>query len=410
MATELYSLLAKNFYPILLFIYFLSINILPILGFSQTEQPGLFSAWNFFWLFSLGAVLFIKYRFSLFSKKYLPLTLLYILSILLTSLSAVIRSITDIFSVSTDMIVPAVYMILLLVIMGKYELSIPQLKLLNKMYIAFALYVLAYNVVVNGEELIMLLSGVYDANTLLTSAFYTNRNIYGLMLAFGVCLSIMELLQSKSRRSQALFTIVTIVLAVGVLMSMSRGAILFMSVFGAIYLIKTLNFKKIVMSLVVVCALSLAVMGYIGASQFQDLIVRSDSGITGRDQVYAYGIDRYISNDVLLGSGPQASGNAVTRDIGVVSYHNTALSYLVNGGIILLMIVAGVYVLSIRIVLRLKNAHRNFGVFFMSLITAYLAYGLFESGLLFIFSPNSFILSLYTIALPLYFYNYAKKD
>lgn len=409
MLRRISSLTNNNFYITLLCVYFLSISFLPIIGYIQVDNVQLFTIWNTLSLAIVFVIILLTHRTGLVSKKFLGIVFIYLLSIMLTIISSIIHNNTKIYTVSTDMVAPMIYLLALLVIMGGYRMSNKQLSSLNIFYIGFSVFAVGYNVFFNYDQLSQLSAGIYNSETLLTSAFFTNRNTYGLMVAFGVVVASFQGLVAKYKIKKLLYTLTAIILALAVIVSMSRGAILFMAVSLGVLYFGVRGAKGLIASILMIGLVSSIVIGSIGLSQFNEIIIRPDSGLTGRDIVYSYGIDRYLSNDILFGTGPQASGEAITSSLGVISYHNTYISYLVNGGLLLLSVNLLIFTVSIKNGIAIRKFNKEVGTFFLAIITGYVLYGFFENGPLFIFSPNSFILSLYTVALPVYFQNYYKR-
>lgn len=406
MLRRISSLTNNNFYITLLCVYFLSISFLPIIGYIQVDNVQLFTIWNTLSLAIVFVIILLTHRTGLVSKKFLGIVFIYLLSIMLTIISSIIHNNTKIYTVSTEMVAPIIYLLALLVIMGGYRMSNKQLSSLNIFYICFSVFAVVYNIIINYEHLQLLTSGVYNSETLSMSAFFTNRNTYGLMVALGALVATFQGIMTKYRSKKFLYALLALVLAVATFSSMSRGAILFMVVSIGFLYAAIKGLRGLFTTVFVFGVASCILISLLGLTQFNDLIVRPSSGLTGRDIIYSYGIDRYWSNDIIFGTGPQVSNEAVVSDMGVVSYHNTYITYLVSGGLFLLSVALTIFTVSFKTANTIRKSSKGPGIFFLAILVSYLIYGFFESNPLFIFSPNSFILSLYAVALPVYYYNH----
>lgn len=399
----------KRSFVIAVCLYFASMNILQVIGYSQENSPALFTQWNMLCLAAFLGYMVVTRRLAYFSPKYVFVLCLYILSILATVISATIHNNTMIYNLSTDLFLPMVYVGIFLILLGRECVGLRELRVLSKFFVLFGVFVVAYNFVVYSGALQQLFSGVESSETLLTSAFYTNRNTYGVIVSIALSLSVYLLTVATHLKSRLGYGIVSTFLAIGMLLSMSRSAIVLSLVFMAVFFTILKGWRGIKIFLIILALFSGALIATIGANNVDHFIVRSDSGLTNRDQVYSYGLSQYLANDLLFGVGPQLAGSSVTKALGVISYHSNYLSYLVNGGLLLLTIFLLIILSALRVSVKLLKHSRTTGALFIAMILAYLVYGSFETNMLFIFSPNSFMISIYVAVLPILTYNYLRQ-
>lgn len=143
-------------------------------------------------------------------------------------------------------------------------------------------------------------------------------------------------------------------------------------------------------------------------------MIREESGLTGRDYVWSIGIDLLKGEHFLWGYGFGYShiflgNNEVTGSAG---FHNLYLTYLVEGGVILL----GCYCLIISYIVKKMcstwlSQNRVAASFWLSVMFAYHVYYFFEASMPFNNSTYiSFSCTVLTFSLPLMYIKIKKYE
>lgn len=192
------------------------------------------------------------------------------------------------------------------------------------------------------------------------------------------------------------------------IITLSRTA--YATIVAFYFLYYVMNYKQykkefLSLSFIIVILIS-AYLLFPNLKAFVDIyMIREESGLTGRDYVWSIGLDLLKGEHFLWGYGLGYShiflgNNEVTGSAG---FHNLYLTYLVEGGIVLL----GCYFLIISYIVKRMcstwlSQNRVAASFWLSVIFAYHVYYFFEASMPFNNSTYiSFSCTVLTLSLPL---------
>lgn len=347
---------------------------------------------------------YIKYR----KKITFPKPALYFVALYLSILTPSVVYSTYIAIANGDSIANIAQFILPIVLCSSLmigssysKLSALELDKIMKFILLFILTCALYNMVINYETILSLssINGSYDVDI---KGFFTNRNVFGYMMACGMACG--TVLFSKYKKPITL-VIITIIGA-NLFFAMSRGAILFFLVFLTLFILsKTKN--KIGATLVLTMLLALLAGVLFNNTFVQNNIIRSDNGDTGRSELRSYGIQRFIYGNIVLGEGQNAI-KEIEKEFKHSSFHNLYIETLATQGLLgfAALIICTIYIwINIK---QLKRYDLTYYSFFLSFFVAYLLYCTVEALPTFYATPNSIMTTYILILLPLFVLNFYK--
>ncbi|MDO4759615.1 MAG: O-antigen ligase family protein [Candidatus Saccharibacteria bacterium] len=357
----------------------------------------------------LGIALFIlinylKHKKKLsFLKSVLYFSFAYTGILTATALYSIHLAIADNRSLGSiaQFLLPPALCLVLLIGSGYSRLSPKIIDRFLGFIIVFTLFCALYGMVVNYDTIISLssITNSYNADI---KGFFANRNIFGYMLALGAACG--TFLFTKNRKKILLPAIV--ILLTGTVLSMSRGAILLYVIFLIAFILLKSK-KKIKALALITTTLAIAYSTLSSFAFIQDNIIRLDNGDTGRSELRSYGIQHFLDNNLLLGSGERAI-NSIEAKFQHSSFHNLYIETLATQGLVgfVALIVCMLYVWSnIRLI---KKYDRVNYAFFAALFFAYMVYCLIEALPLFYGTPNSALTTFVLVLLPIFMINSLK--
>lgn len=341
------------------------------------------------------------------SRNTLVISILYIILQIILSISLITNSNSSPISIGSQMVV-AIYFCIFLGISNSKKLSPRDLLVFNSYYVIFALFACVYNVAVNFNSVIIF-SNIINTYDYSFSSFYLNRNTFGLIAGIGLLVLIANWREIFSK-SNSIFKILSLlILSSGLMLSMSRGALLFTILASVFYFVGTNKLRgalKVFSMIIITLSLMVSIFG-------QDFIIsnyiRPDYGITGRDVLQEFGIDYFMNHNVFIGSGFNEPIDALSQKYDVASFHNLYIYLLVTGGLLQLLFYSILFIWSFRNSFKIYKYSKKSSVFYISVLISYLVYSMAESVQIFQSDSLHLILSIYLILLPMYTLNYFNK-
>jgi len=304
------------------------------------------------------------------------------------------------------LIIPPTLFFIFMILFNNVSMNAKVFEKFLKLFIAFVIFACVFNFVVNYGVITSITSDV-EGYQLALSSFFDNRNTFGFYLFLGIVSNIFLLL-NKQTRSVILYTTLAIMLT-SLLLTLSRTSIIALIVCLTCFLIlqnRTMLYVKgflIAGAMGLVIILSPSLLGFI-----KENIIRADSGLTGRDYVYSSALNIAQDTNILFGAGYNSSIETLNQSTGYSSTHNSYLSVLVRGGVILFgMFVMGI-IFSIRKILQVRKSNVQLGDLLLSILVGYLIYSFTESRVFFFSSVPDFIVTVFVILVPLYLSNWHK--
>ena len=259
----------------------------------------------------------------------------------------------------------------------------------------FLVFSSVYNIVVNFHEIISIanITNSYQVNI---KGFYSNRNVFGYMMAAGIGISIYLWTQKK----KILYLFFGLIMALSMILAMSRGGILFAILCVGLYLLFKYKAKMIIPMTIA----SITATVIISQPFVQNNIIRADNGDTGRSQLRNYGIDHFMHNNIITGEGQSAIDYIVDK-AGYDSFHNLYVETLATQGIVGIVALFLALVFSHRLIRKVRHKDYDFSLFLLAFLYSYIIYVMIEALPLFYATPNSVLTTYLLIVLPLFLTN-----
>ena len=204
------------------------------------------------------------------------------------------------------------------------------------------------------------------------TSFFENPNRFGAYLALWTILCIFAFQLSN----HILWLFPAAFFAFFLLLCKSRASLLLVSVFLLVCLLSyrdRLGTKNVLMILVDIAIVAALLWVFYPTREFILNLIGLDSGVSGRDRIWAASWEFFLESNPLWGHGlgVQIERIMALRVRAVVSTHNVYLYILNSGGILLALL----YILVIVFLLRL-HCHRKH--YLIPLLIGVLCYGFFE--------------------------------
>lgn len=351
-------------------------------------------------------ILFIRQwpRVSLYATE-ARFAWIYIGLLIITGLNVAILAAQDGESITSlaQFFLPAMLALTLLFGFGKIAFTRQDMEKFLQIILAITVLSSVYNIIINFQDIIAItsISGSYEVDL---KGFFYNRNVLGYMMATGIACALYLWMRQKK-----LFYLPAIaILAISLIATMSRGAIIFTLIFCIVFLLS--QYKSKAVGAIIMAAILVPLSLFAVNQPFvQDNFIRSESVDTGRTGLREFGVNYFLQHNLLLGNGQRAM-TALEEEYERSSYHNLYIESLATQGLIgITIVLLGIgYAFSrIRIVMR---RHRDLGFFFLAYLLAYVAYIFIEALPLFYATPNSLVTTYIVLLLPLFMINSFKQQ
>ena len=230
---------------------------------------------------------------------------------------------------------------LLFSVMKTISVSWSDIKNFSKFMVWLSVVACVFNIIANRSSFNSSLFQM-SAYQISFRSFFLNRNQFGMFLV--VSLFFVELFFEKNNWLK--YGIITLILA-NLFLTLSRGsmisALLFLFLDYAFY--RRLNPKKIIVPSIFIGIALLWLFQQDGFSAFfQNSVIRSEQGNTGRFSIWGHGFNVLTKTNFLNGCGFYSGVDlAHNAGMGVDQFHSLYIDSLVDGGILYLIIVLGLY-------------------------------------------------------------------
>lgn len=276
----------------------------------------------------------------------------------------------------------------------------------HEYFLWFGLIACVYNLYINRSDLLnfFFISSSYE---LTFKSFFSNRNQFGSFLF--ICFTILELYKKKFS-NKLLYPILLILFSSNIILTMSRGAFLAVFVFYFyIYILKGNNFfLKMIIILVSVYSIFMIFISNSPVFLFiRNIILRPESGTTGRSDIWKIGIDVLKDNNFVNGLGLN-TGIEFGKSRGLVleQFHSFYIEVLLSGGFVELIFIA---IIITSVFVNCKKLNKKTRYIVQGRILGFLSLGFFESVSLFSIGYVDILFSIMIIALPLLMVNSQKN-
>ncbi|WP_438477771.1 O-antigen ligase family protein [Streptococcus pluranimalium] len=205
-----------------------------------------------------------------------------------------------------------------------------------KKFIILAIIACIYNLIANRSNFSQLvtINSSYEVNF---KSFFGNRNQFGGFLF----LSNIALVYYNyvSERLEKLFIPCSfIMININLLLTMSRSALLATGIFYfllLLYFVSKLSLKANIIFLINVILLFFIMRSQVVVNIINKYFIRADVGDSGRFDIWQQGINIFLSNNIILGSGSNAAIQiAHYQGVKVNQFHNFFIETLLDGGLV----------------------------------------------------------------------------
>lgn len=385
-----------------LLVYIIIYSIPNVLGTSSKEAPTLFNYWQLFSLFIIGII-----AISLALRGKLGISKLFIVSLIMMGLT--ISSIITVYYATPGFIsgkyiinefVPVFLVGIFYGVLGSSKISENAFWRFLKWFVVFIIFGSIYNLMLNFSTL----SAFWTANSAYDyeySSFFENRNAFAFMVA--VAITAIVYLYRRRQISRIKFGLIFSLFAFNLLLTLSRGGMLFAAVFLIVFYFQ-IGYRSILKLLSVMAIAGLILLSILGMSFIVSEIVRPTTGLTQRDAIHSYGLTYFKNNNTLTGSGDTIRPS-LDNLFKVSSLHSTYLDILITGGILLSIFYVGIIMAVFVTSKRIRKVNADLGRFFLAVLAAFLVYSYIETATPFRISSTSATVSAFIFILPFYVKN-----
>lgn len=380
-----------------LLLYFIAVSVPSLFGVeARTSLYSVYQAAIFCLLFLYTTYSLIRYRQPAFSRS-IRFAISYIGLLTIVGSAAIISTISrdgSIFDIA-QILLPILVTATLLLGFGGAQVSGDDVRKFLTYIMLFLVFSSVYNIVVNFHEIISIanITNSYQVNI---KGFYSNRNVFGYMMAAGTGIAIYLWTQKK----KILYLFFGLIMALSMILAMSRGGILFAILCVGLYLLFKYKAKMIIPMTIA----SITATVIISQPFVQNNIIRADNGDTGRSQLRNYGIDHFMHNNIITGEGQNAIDYIVDK-AGYDSFHNLYVETLATQGIVGIVALFLALVFSHRLIRKVRHKDYDFSLFLLAFLYSYIIYVMIEALPLFYATPNSVLTTYLLIVLPLFLTN-----
>lgn len=236
-------------------------------------------------------------------------------------------------------------------------------------------------------------------------SFWGHRNTFAGILLSGI-IALLYFMKVKMQNNRTMKIFLLFLLA-NLIITLSRTAYVAIAAFYLMfYLLRFKHHKKQTILICFIPFLLFFLYNYNASiAHFVDTyMIREEAGLTGRDLVWAEGLSLLDGSHLWLGYG-MGYNSIFLKDseiVGNAGFHNMYLTYLVDGGIILLVsyIFCIIFVIH-NLMKKVYPINENICFYWLSAIFACHVYVFFEAATMFNMTYICLFLTLFSIYLPL---------
>lgn len=234
-------------------------------------------------------------------------------------------------------------------------------------------------------------------------SFWGHRNQFATILLGGFLAAIYL---HQDFMNKKIYYIFTFIFLANIVLTLSRTVFVAVFAFFLCYLICQWKTRKKYVIIISLLALTIVLMYlYIPSIRsFTDkYMIRSDSGLTGREYLWELALSLIDLPTVLFGRGSGIDRIVLTNDnvSAGVGFHNMYLTYIISVGIIVLIIMV---VSTIKLIIKLRRNYAKNNILLFSwtvgCIASMMSYGMFEASLFFGLYPAPMLMMLFVFTIP----------
>lgn len=274
-------------------------------------------------------------------------------------------------------------------------------------YIIFVLYSCIFNIIDN-FSLIKNLFSIRQTYQYSLSSFFANRNNYAKYLYLGVIACVMQYANTRKKR----FVFAGLLVFGSLLITFSRTGLYSTLIFLIFFII--LQYKRnmdLCTGVLLILLVSVLLLFSIDVTRnfIQNIVMRPEAGITGRDIIWKYTFSLIKGLKVIFGYGENVVENMIYELMKTRTIHNGLLCVIGSGGLIKLSL----YIMLIcNLLFKVRYIRKNnfvLGNVLLAALASFFAYSMFEDIVLLHSSDANLIMTLFNVVIPTLLFNYYKN-
>lgn len=262
-----------------------------------------------------------------------------------------------------------------------------------------------YNFIVNFSDIMKILT-FNNPFTLNFSSFYFNRNTFGqlLFISFIACTFLWIQKNSKLLLFAYIFFSINLIITLSRTATASSLIFIFMLLF--VFLKKKIRPVHIVSAVGFVAVILLALSNKKIITFIVGMLIRSDVGMSDRDNLWLTGFEVLDHNSWLLGIGYLSSVDII-KELGfnLKEFHSFYVETLIGGGIADLLMHFGIFAFAINRIIRIRAFDKGSAAVYFSAFIALFVYMIFESASFFTMGYVGTLFTAFFITMPLLYSN-----
>jgi hypothetical protein len=328
---------------------------------------------------------------------------LYIISQLVTLIININETPPSMSSIISKILYPAISIFVFIILLKKEKLEKKDLVNFLNLFVGAIVFMCIYNLYTNWFAMrnIFAVSSAYGNEM---RSFLDSNHVFGFYIFIGIISCLVIINQCKKKQKWYYFIIVF--LAFNLITTFSRTSTMSLIIFILLMSIQNAN-KKGLRTLMILGTVILLIFSI---PPIEDYVIKVffklESGLSHRDEIYAVGWNIFKSGNILFGNGYDNPIEILRTRLDRGGFHNTYISLLAYGGIVMFSFFIGLIVFSLKIAMNIKKHDKFMGSVFLSLIISILSYSVAENMIFFFSSATYFIATCFCILIPLYYRNY----
>lgn len=395
------KIIRKNFIHLLFVLYIFFALLLQILGIDAKGTLGD----TVYKILVLSSFYLIFVTIALKNKSYSIKNIPVILVFMITQVITIFYNDYWEFTNISVLLYFILMLFLFMIFLKNYKTDIDGFIYFSKNFILLVFISSIYNIISNLSEILSISLSLSSYSYNFTS-FFDSRNTFSYFLYIAIVLNIFIINKSKKIW---FYLLTSLIMSLNLILTFSRSSIISLAIFVLLYFLLTTKFKgKVFIYLTII----LTYFVFITNDSVHEIILyifRPDVGLTGRTIIYEIGLEFFKSNNILFGSGYVKPIKFILETTGNVTFHNSYISLLTYGGVILISFYILLYSYIVLNLIRLIKINRYVGMFFLSFFISYIAYTMVEEQLIFFTSVSSFVITLILIFYPISLLNNLKE-
>ncbi|HQO10752.1 MAG TPA: O-antigen ligase family protein [Clostridiales bacterium] len=264
-----------------------------------------------------------------------------------------------------------------------------------------------YNFIVNFSDIMKILT-FNNPFTLNFSSFYFNRNTFGQLLFISIIACTFLWVQKNSRFLLFAYVFFFINLIITLSRTATASALIFLCVLMFVFLKKKIKPSHIVLAVSFTAVIVIALTNKKIIFFIVGMLIRSDVGMSDRDNLWLTGFEILNQNSWLLGIG-YLSGVNIIKELGfnLKEFHSFYVETLIGGGLADLIMHFGLFGYTLNRIIHIRSFDKDPSSVYFSAYIALFVYMTFESASFFTMGYVGTLFTAFFITMPVLYSNRA---